>query len=105
MNDWNKISETALPEKKDFSHLVMEDVTNADYAHKKRPCEDFAIKNLGQCQDLFLQDDILLLANVFENFRNMCLKIYELDPAKFLSVPGLAWQVTLKKTSNTRSFN
>ena len=92
--------------KKDFySHLVMEDITNADYAHKKRPCEDFAIRNLGQCQDLFLQGDILLLADVFENFRNMCFKIYELDPAKFLSVPGLAWQVTFKKTSKIRSFN
>ena len=68
----------------------MENITNADYAHKKRLSEVFAIKNLGQCQDLFLQDDTLLLADVFENFRNMCLRIYELDPTKFLSLPGLA---------------
>ena len=39
----------------------------------------------------------LLLADVFENFRNMCLEIYELDPAKFLSVPGLEWQAALKQ--------
>ena len=68
----------------------MENITNADYAHKKRLSEVFAIKNLGQCQDLFLQDDTLLLADVFENFRNMCLRIYELDPTKFLSLSGLA---------------
>ena len=47
---------------------------------------------------MYLQSNTILLANVFENFRNMCLEIYELDPAKFLSAPGLAWQVTLKKT-------
>ena len=44
-----------------------------------------------------VQGNTLLLADVFENFRNMCIKIYELDPAKFLSAPGLAWQATLKK--------
>ena len=47
---------------------------------------------------MYIQSDTLLLADVFENFRNMYLKIYELDPAKFLSAPGLAWQAALKKT-------
>ena len=47
---------------------------------------------------MYVQSDILLLANVFENFRNMCIKEYELDPAHFLSAPGLAWQACLKKT-------
>ena len=47
---------------------------------------------------MYVQSDTLLLADVFENFRNMCLEIYELDPAKFLSAPGLAWQALLKKT-------
>ena len=47
---------------------------------------------------MYLQSNTLLLADVFENFRNMCLEIYELDPAKFLSAPGLAWQAALKKT-------
>ena len=46
-----------------------------------------------------MQSDTLLLAGVFENFRNTCLKVYELDPAHFLSLPGLAWQACLKKTS------
>ena len=47
---------------------------------------------------MYVQSDMLLLADVFENFRNMCLKIYKLGPAKFLSPPGLAWQSTFKKT-------
>ena len=99
MDDWEKFNETSLPEKEDFySHLNMEDITDADYAHAKRVCKDFEIKNLGEYHDLYVQSDTLLLADVFENFRNMCLKIYELDPAKFLSAPGLAWQAALKKT-------
>ena len=56
------------------------------------------IKNLEKYHDLYVQSDTLLLADVFENFRNMCIKIYELDSAKFLSAPGLAWQASLKKT-------
>ena len=47
---------------------------------------------------MYVQSDTLLLANVFENFRNICLEMYKLDPAKFLSAPGLAWKVALKKT-------
>ena len=60
--------------------------------------KDFEIKNLGEYHDLYVESDTLLLADVFENFKNMCLKIYEHDPAKFLSAPGLAWQATLQKT-------
>ena len=76
----------------------MEDLTDADYAHTKRVFKDFEIKELGEYHDLYVQSDILLLADVFENVRNICLEIYELDPAKFLSVSGLAWQAALKKT-------
>ena len=47
---------------------------------------------------MYVQSDTLFLADVFENFRNMCLKIYKLDPTRFLSAPGLAWQAALKKT-------
>ena len=54
-------------------------------------------ENVGEYCDLYVQSDTLLLADVFENFRNMCLKIYALDPAKFLSAPGLAWEAALEK--------
>ena len=91
MDNWEKFNETSLNKKENFySHLNMEDNTDADYAHLKRVCKDFETKNIGEYHDLYVQSDTLLLANVFEKFRNMCLKIYELDPAKFLSAPGLA---------------
>ena len=76
----------------------MEDITDADYAHAEVVCKYFEMKNLGEYHDLYVQSDALLLADVFEDFRNMCLKIYELDPVKFLSAPGLAWQAALEKT-------
>ena len=58
---------------------------------------NFNNKNLGDYYDLHLQSDALLLADVFENSRNKCIEIYERYPAHFLSAPGLAWQVCLKK--------
>ena len=64
----------------------------------------FKIKNLGEHQNLYVQSDALLLADLFENFRKICLEIYELDPAKFLSATGLAWQAALKKTKITLVF-
>ena len=98
MDDWEKFNETSLSEKDFYSDLNMENFTDAHYAHAKRVCKDFEITSLGEYHDLYVQSNTVLLADVFENFRNMCLKIYELDPAKFFSAPGLAWQATLKKT-------
>ena len=69
----------------------MEDITDTDYAHAKRVYNNFEIKNLGKCHDLYVQSNTLMLDDVFENFRNICLKIYKLDPAKFLSASGSAW--------------
>ena len=60
--------------------------------------EAFEIKNLGEYHDLYVWCDTFLLGDVFENFRNKCIEIYEVDPANFLSAPGLAWQACLKKT-------
>ena len=98
MDGWEKFNEISLPEKEDFySHLNMEIITDGDHAHGKRVCKDFEIKNLGEYHDLYIQSHTLLLADVFENFRNMCLKIYELNPSKFLSAAELAWQVALKQ--------
>ena len=98
MDDWEKFNKTTLPEKEEFySNLNMEDIIDADYMHGKRVCNDFEIKNLGEYNDLYRKSDTLLLVDVFENFRKMCLKIYQLDPAKFLSAHGLAWQAALKK--------
>ena len=77
MDDWEKFNETSLSEKEDFfSRLNMKDITDPDCAHEKRVCKSFVIKNLGEYHDLHVQSDILLLADVFENFLNMCLEIY-----------------------------
>ena len=77
MDDCEKINETSLPEKEEFySQLNMEDITDTDYVHAKRVCKDFDIKSLGEYHDLYVQGDTLLLADVFGNFRNMCLEIY-----------------------------
>ena len=75
IDDWEKFNEVSLPEKQGFySHLNMEDITDPDYVHVKRVCKDFEI-NLGDYHDLDVQRDTLLLADVFENLRNKCLKI------------------------------
>ena len=75
MDDCEKLNETSLPEKEDFySHLHIEDITDADYADAKRVCKDFEIKNWGEYHDLYHQSNTLLLADVFEKFRNMCYK-------------------------------
>ena len=74
----------------------MEDVTDVDYVHAKRVCKDFEKKDLVEYYAFYLKSDTLLLA-VFENFRKMCLKIYCLDPEKFLLASGLALQVALKR--------
>ena len=76
----------------------MENITDADYVHAKRVCKELEIKKLEEYRDLYVQSYTLLLEDVFENLRNMCLEIYKLDPVKILSVPGLAWQAVLKKT-------
>ena len=76
----------------------MEHNTDAGYKYAKRVCKDFKIKNLGEYHDLYAQGDTLLLADVFSKFRNMCLEIYELHPARFFSAPELAWETALKQT-------
>ena len=77
----------------------MEDIDDIDYRHGNSVFKGFKLENLGDYHDLYVQSDTLLLADVFENFRDMCIKEYELDPAHFLSLPGLAWQACLKKTN------
>ena len=99
VGDWEKFNEKTLPEKEEFcSNLNMEDITDSNYNHAKRICKDFKIKNVCEYHDLYLKRSTLLLADLFENFRKMCLEIYELDEVKFLSAPGLAWQTALKET-------
>ena len=98
IDSWERFDEISVLDKEVFySSLKMEDITSVDYRHVKRVYKEFKSKNLGDYHELYVQSDTLLLADIFENFRIKCIKIYELDPAHFLSAPGLAWQVCLKK--------
>ena len=100
MDSWERFNETSLPSKEDFySNLNREDIDDIDYRHGNNVFKGFKLENLGDYHDLYVQSDTLLLADVFENFRDRCIKVYELDPAHFVSLPGLAWQACLKKTN------
>ena len=99
MDSWEKFNEITLPDKESFySELNKEGITDEDYTLAQKVWDIFKIKNLVEYHDLYVQSDILLLADVFKNFRDKFIGIYELDPAHFLSAPALAWQACLKKT-------
>ena len=99
MDSWEKFNEETLPNRKDFYiKSLLKDITSEDYKHTEKVSEELKLKNLGEYHDLSVQSDTLLLADVFEKFRNKCIEIYEPDPAYFLSAPGLAWQACFKMT-------
>ena len=88
MDSCKKFDETSLPDKKAFySELYLEDITDKDYTHAQKVFKELKLENLGDYHDLYVQSDTLLLANVFENFRNKYIEIYDLDSAHFLSAP------------------
>ena len=100
MDNWEKFDETTIPPKEAFySKLNLKGISDADYEHTQKVWEVFEIKDCSKYHDLYAQSDTLLLADVFENFRDKCNEIYELDPVYFVSAPGLAWQACLKKTN------
>ena len=99
MDSWERFTETALPPKESFySEFNLEDISDEDYVQAQEVWNVFQIKNLGEYHDLYVQSDTLLLSDIFEKFRETCIEIYKLDPAHFLSAPGLAWKACLKKT-------
>ena len=100
MDSWQKFDETTLSPKEVFhsSNLNLQDISNEDYMNAQKVWGVFELKNVGDYHDLYVKSDTLLLADMFENFRNKCLEIYELNPIYFVPAPGLAWQACLKKT-------
>ena len=97
MNGFEKFSERQLPPKKDFySKLNDCGITDKEYKHAERIWKEFEIKNLGEYPDLYLKSDVLLLTDVFEEFRNICMENYSLDPAWYYTSPGLSWDALLK---------
>ena len=99
MATWSRFEETTLPPKEAFfSELKREGISDDDYAHAQAVWQAFECKNLGDFHDKYLETDVLLLADVFENFRETCLKHYKLDPAHYYTSPGLSWDALLKHT-------
>ena len=95
MDNWEKFNETTtLPKEAFYSKLNLVGISEANYVHAQKVWEVSGRKY----HDLYAQSDTLSLADVFENFRDKCIEIDELDPAQFLSPPELAWQGCLKKT-------
>ena len=98
MSSWDKFKESLPPIEAFYSKLNMSKISEDDYQHAQRVWKEFRIRNLGDYHDLYLRTDVVLLANVFEAFRDTCLKHYSPDPVHFYTAPGLAWKACLRKT-------
>ena len=99
MDSFNKFKQTTLPQKDEFySILTDEHISNEAYDHAKQVWKTFKLKNMGEYHNLYLKSDVLLLADVFEQFRKTCLKSYKLDPCHYFTSPGLSWDAMLKMT-------
>ena len=99
MDSPSKFGDTQLTKREDFYSLLKdEDISDDDYRNAEEVWNTFGIKNMGEYHDLYLRSDILLLADVFPNFRETCLLCFGLDPAHYVSSPGLAWDAMLKMT-------
>ena len=99
MNSFKKFEDSRLPKKEDFfSVMNNEHITDKEYQHAQNVWNDFGLSSMGEYHDLYLKSDILLLTDVFENFRKACQQYYELDPAHYFTTPGLSWDAMLKMT-------
>ena len=99
MNSPEKLKETKLPPKEAFySRLKDVGISDEDYEHARKVWETFEMKNLEDYHNLYNRVDVLLLDDVFENFRGVCIKNYKLDPAHYFTAPSLAWDAALKVT-------
>ncbi|KAE9522580.1 hypothetical protein AGLY_017002 [Aphis glycines] len=99
VDSWSKLNDSFLPSKLEFySSLTDENITDDDYIHAKNVWNVFNIKTLGEYSDHYLKTDVVILADVFENFRDLCLSTLELDPAHYMTAPGFAYDCMLKYT-------
>ena len=101
MDSWDKFEEKQLPSKDEFyNKLNMSGISEKDHQHACKVWNEFDLKNMGDYHDLYLETDVILLANIFESFRKVCLDNYGLDPAHFYTARGLAWKACLKTGVN-----
>lgn len=99
MDSFQKFGDQQLPLKEGFySILTDEGISHEQYEHAQNVWDIFGVKTMGDYHDRYLKSDILLLADVFENFRRPCLQYYKLDPAHYFTSPGLSWDAMIKMT-------
>ena len=98
MDSFDKFNKKLPPKNEFYSILNDEHISDKDYTHAQNVWNTFNLKNMGEYHDLYLKSDILLLADVFENFRKTCLQYYKLDPCHYFTSPGLSWDAMLKMT-------
>ena len=100
MDSFEKFDQTELPTKEQFySILNNQHIMNNEYNHARKVWKTFNIKTMGEYHDLYLKSDVLLLADVFENFRKTCLQYYKLDPCHYFTSSGLSWDAMFKMTN------
>lgn len=99
VNSFQRLKETQLPPIEEFySQLYKKECTVEDYNHAQKVWDIFSCRTLEEYMELYLKTDVLLLTDVFENFRKICKKIYNLDPCHYYTAPGLSWDAMLKTT-------
>ena len=97
LDGMKKLDDTSLPPKQTFySKLTREGITDEDYQHAQTVRKEFKFESMKDYHKLYNLSDVLLLADIFENFRNICINHYGLDPAWYFTAAGLAWVATLK---------
>lgn len=102
VTSYEKLKTVALPSKNDFYDVITDTmISDEDYCRAERAWDIFQCKSLGNYSDIYIQSDVLLLANIFENFRDICMKNYKLDPAQYFTSPGLSWGAMLRMTDIT----
>ncbi|MES9880482.1 MAG: hypothetical protein ABW185_06320, partial [Sedimenticola sp.] len=98
-DSFSKFNYASLPEKPAFyNNLTKKEISDADYQHAQTVWAQLNVQSFGEYHDIYLKTDVLLLADCFEKFRDICINTYKLDPAQFVTSPGLSWSAALKMT-------
>ena len=106
MDSFEKFNQTELPNKDQFYSILNDQhITDDEYDHAKKVWKTFNVKTMGEYHDLYLVSDVLLLTDVFENFRKTCMQYYKLDPCHYFTSPGLSKRVDIRLVTNEKKLD